>query len=117
MTIPVYFFSNILSCVFSDIFNIWKLTINKFKVSILLFIKKCQKFIATEDYCPTDNNKCVSVNPLPPSVPYMARLAKILILILNGITKKWITKKFIWASRLCVGRRKEPEKRRKKEFR
>ena len=29
-----------------------------------------------------------SINPLVPSVPYMARLAKILILILEGIVKK-----------------------------
>ena len=56
------------------------------------------------------------LNPLLPSAAYMRRSAKILILIWEGIIKKI----FLWASRLWVGRRKEPtlgyvEKLRKKK--
>ena len=42
------------------------------------------------------------INPLLPGVPYMARLAKLFISISEGIIKK-----FLWTSRLWVGRRKE----------
>ena len=42
-------------------------------------------------------------NPLLPSAAYIRRSAKIFILIKEGSSKK-----FIWASRLWVGRRKEP---------
>ena len=47
--------------------------------------------------------KSIALNPLLPIVPYMTCLAKTLISILKGIIKK-----IIWASRLWVGRRKEP---------
>ena len=43
-------------------------------------------------------------NPLPPSVPIWHHLAKLSILILEGIIKK----NFLWTSQLWVGRRKEP---------